>query len=301
MSAQFGSFVKFDEKTELRQNPEIARVYVSTSSLSSINKIMSVKIDGKVFKIKVVEEIICECNSATVEESDDESESQGGYEDDNVSVKNPAPATKKGSGSGGAALQGGSKRFVASVVSDARRLSHESGNVDGPTSIAAKQGILKDTVNDVVVIPRNNQSDSSGDVESNNYSSNLKIDCESGLLKDLGEAQNQEINGPNKLILSLEMVQETAQVEGGSHLAEKEERRNQGSKSISTEWAGEREKIPSDNPANIEPISIKENPKPITGQLSRSEENSRNTQIVISMSDSEVGVERFSPQKLNSA
>lgn len=70
-----GSFVKFDEKTELKQKLETTRVCVSTSSLCFINKVLSIKIDGKSFTIRVVE-FFCECDSAPMEESDDEAESE---------------------------------------------------------------------------------------------------------------------------------------------------------------------------------------------------------------------------------
>lgn len=154
--AQVGSFVKFDEKTELKQNLEVARVLVSSSSLSHINRVLSIKIDGKVFAIRVLEESPCACNFPKEEEEDDESESQWEKESENENVTSlrPAKAMLKGGESDSAAVRGGSYADKGSDCSVDIGMIQTSKKTVGPTSNRTIVPSQSNAVNIGIISPR---------------------------------------------------------------------------------------------------------------------------------------------------
>lgn len=56
-SSNIGTFIKLDTPTENRERLDIARVLVSVSFFNDINIVFQTRINGQVFKIKVMEEV----------------------------------------------------------------------------------------------------------------------------------------------------------------------------------------------------------------------------------------------------
>lgn len=84
--AKLGLFVKMDEFMNHNGSLEAARILISTSCFTDIDRILRIRIDGRVFPIRVVEEVNCSCQSKTMnpeESEDDDSDSQWSDEDGN--------------------------------------------------------------------------------------------------------------------------------------------------------------------------------------------------------------------------
>lgn len=60
IASRFGSVVKFDDDTLQKNNLESARVLIKTSYPELPDKAWEVKVDDKVFQIKIKEEVICQ-------------------------------------------------------------------------------------------------------------------------------------------------------------------------------------------------------------------------------------------------
>lgn len=86
-SAQIGRSLKMDKNTEEKNNLEVARVLVSASMVSQIDKLLEFRIEGKSFKIRIMEEARC-CGDSIEEDVEDESEdeSQDGQLDEEASI-----------------------------------------------------------------------------------------------------------------------------------------------------------------------------------------------------------------------
>ncbi|KAL6537767.1 hypothetical protein OROMI_025410 [Orobanche minor] len=66
--ANFGLFNKMDVETENRSSLESSRILVSTSCFNTIDRVIHIRIDGKMFPVRIMEETICSCKLQEVEQ-----------------------------------------------------------------------------------------------------------------------------------------------------------------------------------------------------------------------------------------
>lgn len=96
---QVRRFVRLDKETEDKKNLGVARVLVSATIMSHIDKTLNVRIDGEIFKIRVIEESKCSCDFRVIDEEDeDELEEDTQPEIDCERSLKQAVATVKGDG-----------------------------------------------------------------------------------------------------------------------------------------------------------------------------------------------------------
>lgn len=63
---------KLDKGTELRENLEFTRVLISSSPLRKIDQVLQIRVDGKHFPVRVLEEHPCCCRDHDYYESEEE-------------------------------------------------------------------------------------------------------------------------------------------------------------------------------------------------------------------------------------
>ncbi|KAL8529901.1 hypothetical protein ACS0TY_007098 [Phlomoides rotata] len=93
-----GAFVKLDGSTDKKENLEIARVLISVPYLTEINEVISTQIDGRIFKIKIIEEMPWELADDPTREEYGESDNDSEWSSESCRslFLGPATATKRG-------------------------------------------------------------------------------------------------------------------------------------------------------------------------------------------------------------
>lgn len=83
LANMYGSFIKSDEVTFAKSRMDVARIYLSTSSVELIRESLEVVIDGKQFYLSVVEEVVLMEEKAKRRgwSEEDDSSSDGSMED----------------------------------------------------------------------------------------------------------------------------------------------------------------------------------------------------------------------------
>lgn len=155
MCVQFGRFVNVDDSTESKERLDVARVMVSSNSLNQINKAFKVRIDGKVFSIRVVEEAICSCKNSNDEDDEDGSDADSHWDSDGEISAEPAAATVKGGDRSHLSGDGKILTIRKSDGSSSRRLNQKNKAAAGSTRKNVQSLISRENVARSVPSPRN--------------------------------------------------------------------------------------------------------------------------------------------------
>lgn len=82
--ATLGLFIKLEDFKDSFNSLEAAHVLISTTNLSRIERVLKIRVDGKVFSVRVMEEFDCSCNIKGTYTTDSDNKSNEVWSEDGV-------------------------------------------------------------------------------------------------------------------------------------------------------------------------------------------------------------------------